>query len=939
MLDPRLARTPAADYHEAPAGAQRAPGPAGPDCKPATMEPDGGGADPLRRHPVTGMSRDSVPPRAEPYYSRTKVTPPVSSRHEVPRQAILQRVRESDRAVVVIHAPAGFGKTTLMTQLRADAQARGEAVAWLALDEGDNDVARFLGGFAASLEGVAVADPAPLPRHNADVALWIMDRIAAVQGPLTIFFDDLEALHDPIVVGLVARGFDAVPEHVRLVAGARALPDIGLARLRAKSSLLEVDAAALRFSEQEAKDFLTQRRGVALSDSQVARLNGRTEGWAAALWLASLALERRGDAAAFLADFSGSNAAIAAYLAEDVLAALSGELRDFVLRSSVLEELSPELCDAVCGIGNSLDLLRQLERRNLFIQPVPSQQAEGQRELFRFHGLFRDFLRAQLERRHLAELPALHRTACRAYLDAGRPIPAIQHALRAGAVDTALDLLEQHVGVLLDQGRLRLVGEWLSQLPEGELARRPQLRLVYAWCLTFTRGPAEALGLVEGLDAAALTPASAAYLLALRPMLLAMTDRIAEAHSLGLETLPRIAAEARFARAMLCQALAQTSIIVGEAEQARSFIAQAQAVQREAGNAFGIALAESATALLDLMEGRLKQASACMSAIGDRPAQSDLIGNAVAAVQLAEVLYESDQCEAAERLLFVHAPLVQEVGLPDALITAHVIQSRIADANNDYDHALEALNELEISGYRLHLPRAVASARLERTRLYLAHGDPAEALSQLNLAEKALDWNAVKNRWYVANDTLSPDIARLRWMIRTGDAESAVPLLRAALATAEQHHRERRALKLRILLAEALHGANERKLGLRTLARAQHLAQPEGFVRTFLEEGPFVQAMLREIGTRRKEEPAEAAAVAAPPAGDSPAVMLDDPLTHKELQVLTLLAQGCRNTTMAERLFVSESTVRTHLRNINLKLHAANRTEAAVIARRLGLIP
>lgn len=915
MLESRLAQSPAADYHGF-----------------ARSETDGGGEAAARlSQPAACMSREPTA-LAEPYYSRTKVTPPLSSAYEVPREAILQRVRDSDRSVVLVQAPAGFGKTTLMKQLRADAQARGEAVAWLALDEGDNDVARFLAGFAAAMEGVTVAAPAPLPRHNAEVALWIMDRIAAVQGPLTIFFDDLDALHDPLVVGLVARGFDAVPLRVRLVAGARALPDIGLARLRAKGNLLEVDVNALRFSEQEAREFLTARRGVAMSDRQVAQLLGRTEGWAAALWLASLALERRGNAAAFLADFSGSNAAIAAYLAEDVLAALDEESRDFVLRSSVLDELSPALCDAVCGTANSLELLRRLERRNLFIQPL-----DGQGELFRYHGLFRDFLRAQLERRRLAELPTLHRAACQAYLDAGQPIPAIQHALRAGAVDIALGLLEQHANALLDQGRLRLVGEWLRQLPEAELTRRPQLRLVYAWCLAFTRGPAEAFARVQGLDAAALPPVSAAYLLALRPMLLAMTDRIDEAHRLGQDSLPYIPPEARFARAMLCQALAQTSIIVGAHEQARDFIEQARAVQREAANSFGIALAESATALLDLMEGRLKQATAGVEAAARRPSRGDPIGNAVAAVQQAEVLYEADQCEAAERLLFVNAPLLQEIGLPDALISAHVIQSRIADARGDYDHALEALHELETGGYRLHLPRAVASARLERTRLYLAHNDPAEALSQLELAEKALDWSVVASRWYVANDTLTPQIARLRWMVRTGDAESAVPLLRAQLAIAEQGHRERRALKLRILLAEAFHGANERKLGLRTLSRAQHLAQPEGFVRTFLEEGPFVQAMLREIGTRRKEDNAEAPAVPAPP--ESPAVMLDDPLTHKELQVLTLLAQGCRNTTMAERLFVSESTVRTHLRNINLKLHAANRTEAAVIARRLGLIP
>ncbi|MDI3258138.1 MAG: LuxR C-terminal-related transcriptional regulator [Sinobacteraceae bacterium] len=874
-------------------------------------------------------------------FSRTKVTPPISSPYEVPRRSILQRVCESACAVVVVHAPAGFGKTTLMAQLRTEVQARGEASAWLALDEGDNDVSRFLAGFAAAIQGLRVPEPvaAKPPLHNSDVALWIMDRISAVAGPLTLFFDNLEALHNPIVVGLMARGFDAVPPHVRIVASARALPDIGLARLRAKGGLLEIEADSLRFSEKEAHDFLVRRRGMALTNDQVARLLARTEGWAAALWLASLALERCSNPAAFLADFSGSNAAIADYLAEDVLAALSQELREFVLRSSVLDELSPALCDAVCGVRNSLQMLQQLERLNLFIQPV-----DGQACVFRYHRLFRDFLRTQLERYHVTELPVLHRTACAAYLEAGRPIPAIQHALRAGAIDIALQLLEQHVDALLNQGRLRLIREWLSQLPEAELTRRPQLRLIYAWCLTFTRGPGEALRLVNRLDATTLPEDSAAYLLALRPMLLAMTDRIEEAHRLGLETLDCLPSKARFAHAMLCQALAQTSIILGRHGEARHFIEQARDAQREAANAFGIALAESASALLDLMGGRLKQASACMTAIANRPVHADFIGNAVAAVQLAEVLYESDQCEAAQRLLFVNVPLVQEVGLPDALITAHVIQSRIADAGGDYEHALDSLHELEISGYRLGLPRAVASAHLERSRLYLAHDDPAEALTELELAEKALNWGALRACWFVANDTLTPDIARMRWMIRTGDAESAVPLLRASLAAAEQNHRHRRALKLRILLAEAFHRSNERRLGLRTLARAQHLARQEGFVRSFLEEGPLVLAMLREIGARRNEEPSEAACADVPQrrsAGtpsDDPTVMLDDPLTHKELQVLTLLAQGCRNTVMAERLFVSESTVRTHLRNINLKLHAANRTEAVVIARRLGLI-
>ena len=892
------------------------------------------------------MNRDKVESRSEPYFSRAKVTPPATSRFEVPRDTILDRVHASSARVALVHAPAGFGKTTLMTQLRAGFQAQGAAIIWLSLDQGDNDVSRFLAAFAAAVE--TIPGPASIgarPTQNADVALWIMDRIAAIDGPAVIFFDDMESLHNPIVTALIGRGLESVASHVRIVIGSRNRPDVGLARLGSRGELVEVDANDLRFSSSEAQDFLMQRRGLSLSQEQLSRLLGRTEGWAAALWLASLALERRRNPTAFLAEFSGSNAAIASYLSEDVLVALPETLRAFVLRCSVLDELSPVLCDAVCGIGNSRELLRQLEQRNLFIHPL-----DGQHALFRFHGLFRDFLGTQLQLQFPAELRSLHVNACRAYLSSGRPIPAIQHALRAGAMELALQLLYEHVDSFLSQGRLRLVGEWLGQLPEAELSLHPRLKLIYAWCIAFMRGPEDALRLIAGLDAASLPEESATSLSALRPMLLAMSDRIEEAHRLGLENLSHTPAGARFARAMLCQALAQTSIILGEHEEALRFIDEARGAQRHAANAFGIALAQSAKALLDLMGGRLKQAAACMTEVtgnDQAAAGADRMGNAVAAIQLAEILYESNQCEAAQRLLFANAPLIQEVSLPDALITAHVIQSRIADQRGDYDRALDALNELETNGYRLGLVRAVASARLERTRLYLGHGDAAEALAQLTLAESALPWTLLSSRWYVANDTLTPDIARLRWMIRTGDAENAVPLLRDRLADSEVQHRARRALKLRVLLAEGLHACGERKLGLRTLARAQHIAQPEGFLRTFLEEGPVVQAMLREIGLRRHEDLADPAPVAArmvatkKPEGtpnDGAEAMLDDPLTHKELQVLSMVAQGCRNTTMAERLFVSESTVRTHLRNINLKLHAANRTEAAVIARRLGLI-
>jgi len=899
------------------------------------------------------MTQDPTGMRPAAHKFRTKVTPRMASPFEIPRLAIIDQLSAADASrVIFVHGPAGFGKTTVMTQLLARYRERGVATAWLSLDGGDNDVSRFLAGFAAAVEGMqgAPAVPARQPMRNAELASWIMDRFTAVNKPQAMFFDDFETLNNPVVISLIARGIEAMPPDSRVVVGSRTVPDIGLARLRAHGTLTEIDTGNLRFTTREADDFLVGRRGIKLNAEQLTRLHRSTEGWVTALWLASLALERHSDIDKFLSSFSGSNAAIAAYLAEDVLAALPETLREFILRCSVMEELDPTLCNAICGRTDSADLLRELERHHLFIQPV-----DEQREVYRFHGLFRDFLLNQLRRHRASELPALHLAASRVYLDAGRPIPAIRHALKSDNSATALTLLNTHVDKLLAQGRLRLISEWLGQLPKADLDRHPRLRTIYAWCLTFTRGAGEALAEVADLDSASLPDEPAANLLALRPMLLAMLDRIHEAHELGTAALPKIPDIHGFGRTMLCQALTQTSIILGAHEDARRYVDEARRAQKDTRGSFALVLAESAEALLDLMRGRLKQATARMRLANQSAGQEgarERSGNALAAIQLAEALYENDACIEAQRLLVVNAPLVQDLGLPDALISAHVILTRIVDDQGDRDRALQLLAELEASGHRLDLPRAVSSARLERARLCLSNGDNAGCLEQLLSAEQAYAWTAAGRLWFVANDTLTPAITRLRWMVRSGAAAKAITLIREELADAEQMQRARRALKLRILLAEALHADSQHKMGLRTLSRALQMAQAEGFVRTFLEEGPTIQALLHELNQELEAggegglvQPGSvdrwlrgSTASAAPAATAPAATVLADPLTAKELQVLRLLAQGYSNLAMSERLFVSDSTVRTHLRNINLKLHADNRTQAIAIARRLGLI-
>ncbi|MDB5977704.1 MAG: LuxR family transcriptional regulator [Nevskia sp.] len=900
---------------------------------------------------MTGMTTAVDGPQLKPRFNNAMVTPPLISPFDIPRREILAHIYAAARNVVLVHAPAGFGKTTLMRQLWDSEELRGVKNIWLPLSDADNDASRFLSSFAAALYEVLPGGPTPPPERSAELSLWIVYRLNALDGPLNIFFDDLDTLRDPIVIGLMSRGLEVIPQNVRIIAGARNVPEVGFSRLRDKGGIAEVDSDALRFNTSEACDYLIRRRRLPLSQNQIEKLLDCTEGWPAALWLASLALERRYDPVRFLANFSGSNTAIASYFAEDVVAALPGDLRDFILRSSILDELSPALCDAVCEVRNSGEILNQIAQRNLFLQAV-----RGKAGLFRFHGLFRDFLQTELKRCFAAELPHIHRRATEAYLGSGQPISAVGHALSAGATDIAVHLIISNVDALLSQGHFRMLGGWLDQLPQKELQDNPRLRLIRAWCISFIRGPGEALSAIADIDDAALPAEPAAQLRTLRPMLLARMDRVKEAYDLSIRALNQIPVEPSFTRSMLYEVLGRTSAILGFHDESRnSFRLMGPAAV--SSNETGITLADSTESLTDLMTGHLKRALSRLSPanwIQNTAPETPWTGSAVPAIHIAELLYECDHCDAAERLLFANASLVQGADFPDTLISAHVIRSRIASNKGDYDLALHSLDELEASGHRLILPRVVASARLERSTLYLSRNDPTGASEQLLHAKRILGDvgpEAVKleTLWFTANDILTPEIVKFRWMIRTGAATNAISGLRSNLAEAQRSLRARRALKLRILLAEALYCSGERVEGLRIMSRAQHIAQGEGFRRIFLEEGAMVCGMLVELRLRRGEDPNGATdtpassfrhMISSPDLSHTKAapLVLDSPLTQKELKVLNMAAQGFLNEAMAERLFVSESTVRTHLRNINAKLHASNRVEAAIIGRRLGLV-
>ena len=366
----------------------------------------------------------------------SKLNPPTVHASQIPRARLQACLRDEDAArVILVQAPAGFGKSTLMAQCQEQLEQEGTVTAWLTLDDADNDLQRFLSCVETAIANLVESAPPTSAASTValagtagedggkslgDTALDLVARLAGEPGTFALFLDDFERIHEPTVLGLVREFIDHLPHNCRLVIGSRGQPELNLGRLRARGRLLEIDAERMRFSLQETGQFLNERRALALSDEDLQRIHDKTEGWVAALWLASLALQNHAAPGEFITRFSGENQAVAHYLAEDVLARQPEAVRLFLLRTSVLRYLSVPLCNALLPDTDSESLITLLTEANIFLVPI-----EGRERLYRYHSLFADFLRHQLERERPEELARLHHAASAWFEDDHRPVPGL----------------------------------------------------------------------------------------------------------------------------------------------------------------------------------------------------------------------------------------------------------------------------------------------------------------------------------------------------------------------------------------------------------------------------------------------------------------------------------------------------------------------------------
>jgi len=873
----------------------------------------------------------------------SKLIPPAAPAATVDRLALWPAAgRDGAPAVVIVWAPAGYGKTTTMAQHFAALAAAKRRAVWLQLDSGDNDSFRFTASLVAALRRAGLPDIArPAPA--------LLELIATLNEPFTLFMDEFEHLRDGDILEIVQSIIDYLPPQGQIVIGTRTKPSLALARAQAYGRLIEIGPGALRFTLDESRALLSRINGAPPDENGLIALHARADGWPTGLVLGARLADATNDLAAIETGRLRSANALDAFLDEVVFAQLAPRVQDFVLRIGILEDLDRSVCEAVAPGYDAAAELVLLQRENLFVAPVGDEPGR-----LRFNRLFRDYLRQRLERQNPAIVPDLHRRAGEALRRLGRPMPAIWHAITARDFATAIELLDEEAEQLLAQGQMRLLRHWFTRIPEETLAHSDRLEGIDLWSILFTEGAAAAQPRLEQLEARRFKSIDLrAHLNAARPFILAMADRYDEAYTAGQASLSALPSASPIADDFLRVAMANVTSVVTDTGKSQRFIDAARA---GSGATFITMYSEGMEGLLDYQAGRMQRATekfaAAMAArteIGQDYLTFDLWATAGHIV----VLYENDQLDEAERIARTYLPMMMKATLPGHTSAVFTACASIAFVKDDHQRSAAMLLTLEDLGHRRRLPRLVANARLERARQLTLRGHAQAAMEELQRADDKSVWERVQRMRLPANEADFMELARLRWTIHFGDPASTIAELGRLYIKSSAEHRIRRALRVKVLEAIALQRSGDGLGAAEAMLVALRQGMSSGYLRLLADEGDDVfrianrvlqQQMdlsVRQVDRNLFAYIARLVSSFRRPARDERAEVsfsIPEPLTRKEMMVLALVSEGFSNAGLARRLGLSDSTIRTHLRNINTKLGARSRVEAVAIARKLSMI-
>ncbi len=895
---------------------------------------------------------------------QTKLYVPRPRPKQVLRPRLSERLDRGGSKLVLVSAPAGFGKTTLLTEWLAAAPVDGgrRSATWLSLDSGDNDPAHFWTYVIAGLRTLAPAmgasaldllqAPQALPMEA--VLTTLINDLGTIDGDVVLVLDDYHVIESRGVHDGMTFLVDHLPPQLRLVIASRADPPLPLARMRAGGELVEVRAADLRFTADETAAYLNGAMALELTAPDVAALDARTEGWIAALQLAALSMQGRDDATKFIAGFAGDDRYVVDYLVEEVVQRQSEEVQDFLLHTSVLSRLSGAVCDAVANRSDGRAMLQTLERGNLFLVPL-----DDQRRWYRYHHLFADVLQARLLDERSELVPELHRRASQWYADNGEPAEAIRHAMAGGDVERAADLVELSLAVVRRDRQEPLLRGWLEALPDDVVRMRPVLCIAFAGSML---GTAE----VAGVEARLRDAERWVEQLARQPD----GGRPEGMVAVNEEELRRLPTWVAVYSAGLALALGDGEATITHARRALSL--------REEDDLLALGAGTALIGLACWAEGDIETTYeayvACLDTFERAGHIADVLG---IAITVGDICVIRGRLSEATRTYENALALVASHGAPVPRGTAdmHVALSRVHDERGDLDSARRELQRSQELGDHLGLPQNRYRWRVAMARIRQAEGDLDGALDLLDEAERMYvgDFSprvrpipALKARVLLeqgrladvhewagreglsADDELSylhefEHVTLARALLAEDRVDDAFGLLERLLAAAEAGGRTGAVIEILVLQALALQRLGDLPGALSDVDRALELAEPEGHVRVFADKGPPMAELLRAATAER---PASAyleqllAGLGGPARAERRPVrsgQLVEPLSEREHDVLRLLATDLSGPEIGRRLVVSLNTVRTHTKNIYAKLGVNSRRAAVRRAEELDL--
>jgi LuxR family transcriptional regulator, maltose regulon positive regulatory protein len=863
--------------------------------------------------------------------------------------------REPGGKLTLISAPAGFGKTTLLLEWLKGREDGDQSVAWVSLDEGDNDPVRFLSYLVAALrrtvgdgfgEGILATLRSPEPPRMEAVLGAFVNELADLSGAVAVVLDDYHLIDSEGVHGMVSFLLERLPEDVHLVISGRVDPPLPLARLRVRGQISELHAADLRFTPEEAAAFLGEAMGLDLSADDVAALEGITEGWIAALQLAALSMRERKDVSGFIRSFSGSHRDVFDFLAEEVLERQPTHVREFLLETSILNNLTGSLCNALTGRSDGHEMLESLDRENLFVLGL-----DDERLWYRYHHLFADFLRGRLMRERPERVGELHLRATEWNEQNGRLSAAIEHALSAPDHDLAARLIEECVEGAVERGGGTTALRWLEALPTEAKRSRPRLFVEHAVALVITGRPDDAEPLLKEAERAAEDDGEEGRFLlgfasAVRSWRARLRGDALEAVELARRALALLPEREAHVRTYAAIRLGDALSAIGDLAAAGEAYAEAAEMGQSAGHAYGRLMGMVMHARVRTEQGRLREADeAFRRALRLLAEEGFELSPTMGFVHIgmADLRYERNDLDEAERELDRGVKLAERTGDVSTLVWAYVTLSRNKRARGDEEGALETAREAERVARDSGADLQIAIALAWMTKLHLARGDLTEAVAfeqeRAANADDAADTARVVDR-----------LTSARVLHAQGRNREALPLLEELGEMAGAAGRTGDLIEILALQALALWAASKKERAVSTLGQALALAEPEGYVRTFVDEGAPMGDLLSEVlealQRDRLDPPIPAhylrKLLAALERDDARARLLaqrlPEALSKRELEVLQLIAAGKSNRKIATELFVSVGTVKTHLNNLYRKLNVRSRTQAVARGRELNLV-